>query len=46
LACKTAILLVKVAVSTSVMGRITRDLRETIIRQLLEVGMAFYARAE
>lgn len=45
-ALKTVILILQAVVSTAVIGRITRDLRVAISRQLLEVGMAFHLRAD
>jgi len=43
---KTVILCVEAVVATAINGRITRDLRVAICRQLLEVGMAFHSRSD
>jgi ATP-binding cassette, subfamily B, bacterial MsbA len=43
---KTVILVLEAVVSTRVVSRITRDLRVSLARQLLEVGMAYHAREE
>lgn len=43
---KTFILVLEAVVSTAVNGRITRDLRMALYRQMLDVGMQFHARAD
>jgi ATP-binding cassette, subfamily B, bacterial MsbA len=43
---KTAILVAEAIISTAVNGRITRDLRVALYRQMLDVGMEFHARAD
>jgi ATP-binding cassette, subfamily B, bacterial MsbA len=43
---KTFIIGLEAIVSTAVTGRITRDLRMALYRQMLEVGMQFHARAD
>jgi ABC-type multidrug transport system fused ATPase/permease subunit len=42
---KTFFLCLEAIVATNINGRITRDLRVAICRQLLEVGMAFHCRS-
>lgn len=46
LVVKTAILVLEAVVSTAVTGRITRDLRVALYRQMLDVSMQFHARAD
>jgi ATP-binding cassette, subfamily B, bacterial MsbA len=43
---KTVIIGLEAIASTAVTGRITRDLRMALYRQMLEVGMQFHARAD
>ena len=43
---KTAVLVLEAVVSTRLASRITRDLRVSLARQFLEVGMAYLAREE
>jgi ATP-binding cassette, subfamily B, bacterial MsbA len=43
---KTFILVLEAVVSTAVNGRITRDLRTKLYRQMLDVGLQFHARAD
>jgi ATP-binding cassette, subfamily B, bacterial MsbA len=43
---KTAILVLEAIVATAVNGRITRDLRVALYRQILDVGMQYHARAD
>jgi ATP-binding cassette, subfamily B, bacterial MsbA len=45
-AVKTAIVGLEALVSTSVIGRVTRDLRVGLFRQMLAVGMEYHARSD